>query len=402
MKRIIALLCVVLFALSLGACGSNDPETNYNKALEYLEKGDYEKAHRLLYELGDYKDAKEYLGKFRIYYTKRSFKAPLGKGTLHFAYDDFGNMICSDSISYEKDGIKVNKNAIICEFEYDENGRITKRINGESNYTVYIYDSEGKLSKREEWRPERADKTKEPVLVKTEYIVRPDEYEYDDNGRMVKETVYDDEGNVSSVTELTYDSNGRMVENIYKDESGEIQSIFKFEYDESGNLLKIIDGTLVETCVYDSENVLTEIVGVDTETGAVNYKRIYDSDGNMVKYISYDSNGSVSRTTEYVYDSMGKMTKSVDYDSAGEMEWEQVCKYDKNGNLIENSNTRHGKDKTSTVTYSYSDFVYFYYPDGIPEVMGDDPYDHENIPHYNLGQKHYHSLYEIVLDKYNK
>jgi len=402
MKRIIALLCVILFAFSLVACGSGDPETNYNKALEYLEKGEYQKAHRLLYELGDYKDAAEYLGKFRIYYKTAKVKAPAGTFKLDFKYDDFGNLIVSDSLEYEKEGPSVAENAYTYEFEYDEGGRITKRIDGGYNYTNYIYDSEGNLLKYEVCTYERTDKSKEPVLVKTEYLVHQDEYEYDENGKLIKETYYDSEGNVSSVSEYTYDSNGRIIKLISHNESDEITMNYAFEYDESGNLTKFMDGFNVTVYTYSSENVLFESTDSNGETGELYNKATYDANGNAIEYISYESDGSVRVTEKYTYDSFGKATEHTVYDSEGNIEQKEIFKYDKNGNLTEESDTRYSNDKETTVTTLYSNFVYFYYPDGIPEITGDDPYNYEYIDHYNLGYNPL-SVWGIDLaDYYNK
>ncbi len=389
MKKIIALLCVILFAFSLVACESDDPETNYNKALEYLEKGEYEKAHRLLYELGDYKDAAEYLGKFRIYYKKCNVKRPNDSFKLDFKYDDFGNMICSDSFRITKDGIEVFENAITCGFEYDENGRITKRIEGESYYNVYIYDSEGKLLKWEEWRSEKTDKkdkNKEPVLVKTEYVFYRDEFEYDENGNLIKETYYDTEGNVSQITENAYNSNGKLQSVVIY--SGEdIIEKYELEYDDNGNLIKfVVVGTSVTEYVYNEASVVVESISKSVETDTPIRKDEYDSAGNIIKTTEYDETGKPTSIKEFVYDSFGKITGDSYYDGEGNVEWESKYEYDKNGNLTEKEEIIHGAEKTSTFTFKYSGFVYFYYPDGIPEITGDDPYYYEDIDHYNLGK----------------
>lgn len=392
MKRIIALLCVILFAFSLVACGSGDPETNYNKALECLEKGEYEKAHRLLYELGDYKDAKDYLSKFRIYYKKYTVKNYAGSATLDFEYDSYGNLILSDEIEYiGGGGINVIENCFSCEYEYDASGKITKCTYPKGDVTVYIYDAEGKVEKYEIYDAS-GNFVKEHDYASDSSTIKQ---ERDEDGNLVKETEYDSEGNEISTTEYTYDSNKRVIKRVQRDTEGN-ESVETLEYNEAGRVTKYVDNAFHTTdiFVYNSENVLTECTEYE-ENGALRSKHEFDDAENMTKATYYDSDGSVKGVDEYEYDSFGKITKIIDYNSDGTVNSKEEYKYDENGNLVKEVSTIRG----STVTYTYSDFVYFYYPDGIPEVTGNNPYNYDYIFHFNLGDLPF-NYYNAILSEY--
>lgn len=275
MKRFLALLCVILFAFSLVACGSGDPETNYTKALECLEKGDYEKAHRLLYELGDYKDAKEYLAKFKICYKKATTKhATVGSYTIEHEYDAYGNLILMDEVL----GLDVIKNAKKFEYEYDETGNIVKRI-----------------------------------LYRTK-----DGSEY----------------NLVRVVNYIYDADGNGIKCQDYDASGALLEEYDYATAAADNVAEILD-------IFDG------------------YEFTYDDYGRVTKRIVYAADGSVQAEWEY--------------------------KYDKNGNLTKAISTIQG-NKDSTITESFSDFVYFYFPDGVPEVEGVWPtkyHIHIQVMNYN-------------------
>lgn len=126
--------------------------------------------------------------------------------------DDIDKM--EESLSYDSLGrlvslIKIqNGRKEEIEFSYDPKGRL-----------VQIFDKEG-----------------------TEYEV----YEYDDNGRIVKELIYDDTVSLENLKEYElheFDENGRKIKTTYyqvsADSKAKAVEIDFYKYDEAGNLLEI-------------------------------------------------------------------------------------------------------------------------------------------------------------------
>lgn len=223
MKRIIAFMCVVLFAVSLVGCGS-DPEANYNKALEYLEQGEYEKAHRIFYELGDYKDAEEYLGRFKVCFTKSTQKYRGNTVTVNCEYDGCGNLIMQDkptSIGYD-----VIEDALKYEYTYLSSARILTRTDYELNdngeydlvsVTEYDYDRETqKLIKHRKYNAAGDLEEK---------------YTYTENDEV--------SDNTTEACELTYDDHGNVIKRLVYSSDGSIQLEETYEYDKNGNLTKV-------------------------------------------------------------------------------------------------------------------------------------------------------------------
>lgn len=62
MKRIVALILVLSMVLVLCGCSSS----NYKKAVDLYEKGNYEEAMTLFEKVGDYEDSEEYIRKLEV------------------------------------------------------------------------------------------------------------------------------------------------------------------------------------------------------------------------------------------------------------------------------------------------------------------------------------------------
>lgn len=322
-KPLILLLCVVLLALPLGACVSDDstkgeqisedPETNYTRALEHLKKGEYEEAHRLFYLIGDYKDAKEYLGKFRIFYQKYTIKSSSGYATLDFQYDDHGNLILADMLALTKNGPVADENALSYKIEYDASGKITKITYRNGEVTVYTYGDDGKLLQHKNYDAS-GNLTEEQGYPLSEI-----KQEYDESGNLIKETEYDSQGNVVRTLEYTYDSNQRIVE--YRSEEEDVSFSYQFVYNEKGRLKEVcggLGGFNIEY-IYNDAGKLIKSSETYVDTGKLFRTCEYDSNERIVKAIVYTDGGIIANIDEFSYDSAGKLTKHAEYDSEGEL-----------------------------------------------------------------------------------
>lgn len=111
-----------------------------------------------------------------------------------------------------------------------------------------------------------------------------------------KETIQNEDGEVSGITDYKYDENGNLLEKKAQGTDGSISSE-KYEYDEKGNVL-----------VYE-ENVEVNVDGqVYSEQRRVEYT--YDADGVLLSEKSEDGYGFVT-STEYEYGDNGKIAKAT-------------------------------------------------------------------------------------------
>jgi hypothetical protein len=276
MKKIISIILLAAMCLSLASCEVLDAYTadplakDYEEALALLANCDYEGAKAAFEKLGDYKDAKDYLAKF--YYMPVSFEYDLidKKGTNKVLYN-------GENLPIGEVVMRPDVQAIY-DFVYDDNGTITKQVlhlNSdteilESAYEYY-YDSNGYLIRAEYnaydgyWAiltfiydenrnipyesyedesglfeyvktiDENGNVAKYEQIYNGESVLLEFTYEFDNEGRIVKEICTLAEVGQETV-EYVLDTNGKVVKEIYTDYQGE-QDVTEYTYDNYGNVI---------------------------------------------------------------------------------------------------------------------------------------------------------------------
>lgn len=166
-----------------------------------------------------------------------------------FQYDDNGNVIS------KKEG-----NPITWTYEYDENGLLTKETSTHTLYgtdeSTYEYDENGLVI----MRSMKSDSGASDGVVLTY------SYEFDDNGLVKSMTTNSSGGGDPTITTFTYDENGKITAKSETD--GSYLAETAYTYDENGNVsgsyTKFDDGTTLKanytyektgTRTYDSKNV---------------------------------------------------------------------------------------------------------------------------------------------------
>ena len=211
-----------------------------------------------------------------------------------YVYDAFGNMI-SDT-DYFADGNKY----YWFDFEYDAKGLMTKKI-----YNFHVNVNNGNPFGNN--------------YSSSKYI-----YEYDENGRLTKESHYDSYDKLDDWSEKVYDLAGNVIKDSYYDGDGSLERYSTFEYDKQGNLLKETfydgdgklssslkneygaQGNLYKAEHYNADDVICEIELYE-----------YDSSGNKSKYTKYYADGTIPYWEEYEHDAYGNITKFTSYGSKG-------------------------------------------------------------------------------------
>lgn len=221
-------------------------------------------------------------------------------------------------------------------YKYDTVGNLLKRIhyyrlNEEYRYE-YGYDEKGQQTS---------------VTYHYIYPWKNDDYfisytyEYDDSGNMVKKTEVLDDGNVRTWWEYSYDAADNMIGEIlyqYQDGLPSQQELKEYEYDDDGNLVKYVyygrDGSIQEWYEYKydgSGNMIQEILYDPYGKAVWRMQYTYGEFGVLTERDSNDR-----RKIKYEYDASGNLQKRTVYHPQGECYaggWDEYI-YDSNGNLI--------------------------------------------------------------------
>ena len=193
---------------------------------------------------------------------------------IEYTYDEFGRQT---SIKFDDDyhvEYKYNSlgllwqvidvlqgNLVVTEYEYDAQGRPIKETQGNGTYTEYHYDTFGFL------------------LTKTDYnasdvVLSKFEYEYNAKGLVGEMTTND------GTWSYGYDSIGQLTSAIFVSSNTEIEDHdYKYIYDAAGNRVETITNSISVEYVVNSMNQYTKI-------GNFEYK--YDADGNMIEKFEYE------------------------------------------------------------------------------------------------------------------
>ena len=182
--------------------------------------------------------------------------------------------------------------------------------------------------------------------------------EYNDDGDMICMTTYDE--NDQEVFREEWDYSAPGVDTEYRVfENGALESKYTYEYDSSGNIIYSIryngSGKQTNQTTYEREyDAFGNQTASTTKYDDGSYAKLeYDSDGNAIRYESYDENGKLTYASDRVYDGDGNMTQFTNYNAQGGVS--NVCNtsYDAWGN----ETRREYCDTDGNVEFSY-DYLY--------------------------------------------
>jgi antitoxin component YwqK of YwqJK toxin-antitoxin module len=273
--------------LAFASCSSQE----YNRALELIEKGEYEEAKAIFEKLGDYKDSEKLLARFIYIPTLVKFNFSDKSGQLAITLNE-------DNLpsTFQSSGIGSNK---FCQLSYNENGNVTKQtvtdnLIGSTASFDYTHDEYGN--------------TITAICTGFDGKVTKNEYEYDANGKKLMESFYE-ANEARYICTYTYDENEKMTRMEYDTVSNGVY-VYDYSYDANGNQIK-------EVCSFDDQ-VLSVI------------EFFYDDNGNMTKEI-YSEEG-FRYTVVYTYDEKGNLTRE-DYSDEGGDSANVTYSYDPYGNI---------------------------------------------------------------------
>ena len=287
----------------------------------------------------------------------RVLKGIDAEGICYFSntYDDYGRVIqqkdaieghAASSFVYEGNTrITTNRNGKTSLREYDDNGLLTRYIDENGNTKTYEYDECYNITRE-------TDGCGETVTKLYNSFNKP--YKITDKNGFVTDLVYDENGNLISITYPSIDGsytiemfayNARNQLTHHYDLRGTQTA---YTYDENGMPLSKKVGTR-DAILYSYRNGLLE-----SQTDALGHTTdyIYNSLGQMIRKIDADH-----KNTYYAYDAMGNLLRVTDAEGG-------VTQYTYDGNYQKTSVTDARGNKTE---YTYNgnmknDSVLF--PDG--------------------------------------
>ena len=265
-----------------------------------------------------------------------------------FSYDGLGRKISEAEVygSEMPSASELSERTIT--YHYDSQGRISSVDYPSvlaSTYSVtglrYIYDSYNRLSQIK------------AVIGNDEELLR--QYYYDQYGMITEKRDYRDFASGGSDyirCQYGYDDLGRVTSMGYSDSTGsEVFESYTLTYDKAGNIIR---EERTNSLPADEEERVDEIRDYEYDTlGRLTATEITSqSDGDAVRTeYTYDSVGNRltmtegDNVTEYTYNSLDQLTGMTVTEDGGTVS-ETESEYDKNGNLISQTDTVTGEEKT--------------------------------------------------------
>lgn len=205
------------------------------------------------------------------------------------------------------------------EYEYDENGKVMK----ESTYIYY---------KEDEW-----------------CLYDQSEYEYQESGNISQYYyTYSNDNNKSLCLKENYDKDGNVI-GVYHYNDGDLEYEDIYEYDENRNLMLISrcssSGDLMSMTKYTyDENKNPLVTYRYEEDGSIDWYKNYecDSDGNVVEEYTYKGDGNLDWYEKNEFDINGNLVQSCNYNSDGSLNYRVKYEYDEKGNELKGYRYKEG------------------------------------------------------------
>lgn len=193
----------------------------------------------------------------------------------------------------------------------------------------------------------RADGTLYKVTECTSYNPKQHVDEYDEQERLYKEWVIEEDGYTYASRTYHYNTEGRLVQIDRYPAAVNFPGTVTYEYDDKGNLLCETEGTQKTTYTYDEDsNCLTTVC-----TGT-----------------NYDWN------KRYTYDKQGRLIEEVTtYAREDSTPYTVALTYDADGNKATETQTGMSSEGFGLTTYNRTlTWTLYYYPDGVPEMVQEE------------------------------
>lgn len=193
------------------------------------------------------------------------------------------------------------------------------------------------------------------VILRSDNGTKTGIYEYK-NGLKSKVSYYNNiTHELSSYDTFAYDKNGNLIEWTKYTDDGEFEDQVLYEYDDSGKLYRQTELYAVDKIWaifeyhYNENGCISEKVVLDEEDYEITQTVVYtyDENGHLIRHESYDKFDSLSYRTEFICDDMGNVIHEETYFASSPEQADHVYDYtyvyNEHGQIIKENN----------ITYEY-------------------------------------------------
>ncbi len=219
-----------------------------------------------------------------------------------------------------------------------------------------IYDAEGNETYRTRYTYENGLLVRERVYLNgrgTEMKV----YTYNENGLVIQEKyTFDEVPSAGWTTTYEYDGEGRVILRRGTYDSDKPTDETRTEYDEFGRILREESKDSVTTYTYHENNNYTILTEYKNETTVSRLERTLDERGNIIRERSY-RNEELTRDYVYEYNERGQQIKFYSCSTDGSASISNVAEYDydESGNLVRATFTSDEDNITTVNSYEYNE-----------------------------------------------
>ena len=281
-------------------------------------------------------------------------------------YDPDGNLLTE--IYYDADSNETGRT----DYTYIENGNMSLKVStgsGRGSYQKIVYDADG--NKTEEYD---GDSEADAVLN--------NKYEYSD-GKLIREIFYAHQEAPFWIQEYEYDENGLLIRKEQKSEDGYIYRSWDYTYDDAGKMTHMTEEYYEYRIEYSYDAEERPVLEEEYFNGELGYTQKYEYGEYGITdqyYISSDTDGWHKRTH---YDANGRKISEANVLDNGREVVQITMEYDDAGNLIHSKDTR-GYEYTA----EYNEYGY---PIRVHDVCTDTM---RNAGTYDISEKYEYVYYE--------
>lgn len=162
------------------------------------------------------------------------------------------------------------------------------------------------------------------------------EYTFNEQGNILKFNRFNSDGSLNGKSITIYDSLNIKIESKFFNSKGELTNQNSFRYDMNGNLTNLI--------TYNPD-------------GSISFQKkfSYDDFGNNIEDIVFRETYGKSKY-EYKYDTLGNVIESIWFDSKGELVSKTILEYDSNGNIISRKNFYFSLELNEKIIYEFDSY----------------------------------------------
>ena len=238
-----------------------------------------------------------------------------------------------------------NDKVLVKEEEYGGDGNLI----GVKNY----YYDQGNLVK--EVIEDYSWHNRHPDLYSTDGFSYRYEYEYDSQGRRIKQRAYGADGNLMGWYEFERNDQGKMIKHLSYDSDGNLCDWLENEFDSQCNLIKSTSRYGWDEYEYNEQSKRIRKTSYSDDGSIERWEEYeYDDHGKLIKESSYFGSGNLDDWSEYEYNDYGNLIKVTEYDNEM-MRVKEYSEYSGKDKVVAERVEYYGTGRDSEKYYTYDD-----------------------------------------------